>query len=219
MKAALKTLLALALLALGSALPAEVQHTLNNLERDLDDINYAVVSQDQIHDLERLDLEKLTSHTAYFPPLDWDVINNSPEHPLHHTIAWRKQMEGMTDLERQQHAEQVAELEAKLAAAETDEERAAILKAIKGLTAAVNTIVVLRTLWENIETATVKVELTASIEMGISGGLELGTAAIAIYVHVRARPQSAPASATTTHLCASPASLAGERRSDGGTRL
>ena len=38
MKAALNSLLALALLALASALPTEVQHTLNNLERDLDDI-------------------------------------------------------------------------------------------------------------------------------------------------------------------------------------
>ena len=55
MKAALKNLLALALLALGSALPTEagLQHTLDNLERDLDDINYAVVSHEQIHDLER----------------------------------------------------------------------------------------------------------------------------------------------------------------------
>ena len=54
MKPALKTLLALALLALASALPhTALQHTLENLERDLDDINYAVVSHDQIHDLER----------------------------------------------------------------------------------------------------------------------------------------------------------------------
>ena len=52
MNAALKTLLALALLALASALPAEVQHTLQNLERDLNDINYAVVSHEQIHDLD-----------------------------------------------------------------------------------------------------------------------------------------------------------------------
>ena len=171
MKPALKTLLALALLALASALPAEVQHTLQNLERDLDDINYAVVSHDQIHDLEKRaakhhhfddsfddgldevvgrdlevvgrDLEKMTAHTANFPPLDWDVIRNNPEHPLHEIIAWRKQMEGMTDLERQQHIEEVTELQAKLAAAETDEERMAILKWIKGAASTINTIVVL----------------------------------------------------------------------------
>ena len=68
MKPALKTLLALALLALASALPTEVglQHTLKNLERDLDDlddIEYAVVSHEQIHDLERRAAKQLQDLT------------------------------------------------------------------------------------------------------------------------------------------------------------
>ena len=64
MKAALNSLLALALLALASALPAEVQHTLQNLERDLDDINYAVVSHEQIHDLEK----RAAKHCRWWKP-------------------------------------------------------------------------------------------------------------------------------------------------------
>ena len=68
MKAALNSLLALALLALASALPTEVglQHTLENLERDLDDlddIEYAVVSHEQIHDLERRAAKQLQDLT------------------------------------------------------------------------------------------------------------------------------------------------------------
>ena len=50
----MKAVLNFALLALASALPhTALQHTLENLERDLDDINYAVVSHEQIHDLEK----------------------------------------------------------------------------------------------------------------------------------------------------------------------
>ena len=99
--------------------------------------------------------------------LDWDVINSSPDHPLHEVTAWREQLENEPDMER--HIAEVQELQAQLDAATTDEERMMILKAIKNAwkatSAALNTIALLHSVWKTIKTATGSVDIEAGLEI------------------------------------------------------
>ena len=176
----------------------DLKHALVNLERDLDKFNngfgHATHHRDHHARHDTIDRYKPSSHTIRLPPLDWDVINSSPDHPLHEITTWREQLENEPDMER--HIAEVQELQAQLDAATTDEERMFILKAIKnawkGMSTALNTIAVLHSVWKNIKTATGSVDIEAGLEIGVSGGIELGTAAVAIYVHVRSRPPARP---------------------------